>query len=162
LPMNPTVGILTISDRGAVGEYEDRSGPLIHQIVTEKLEAVVEQSDIVPDELDQVVTKLRQWSDEMHLDLILTTGGTGLGPHDVTPEATAAVLERRHPSLLELVRKKCAPKTDRVYLSRGEAGTMGRTLVINFPGSERGATQSLEALLDVLPHAIEMLHGGGH
>jgi molybdenum cofactor synthesis domain-containing protein len=117
----------------------------------------------VPDDEQKIRSRLAHWAREApQPDLILTTGGTGLGPRDVTPEATAAVLERRHGGLLELVRKKCGPKSDRVFLSRGEAGTIAGTLVINLPGSERGATESLEALLDVLPHAIEMLHGGGH
>jgi cyclic pyranopterin phosphate synthase len=158
-----TAAVLTVSDRCSRGQAEDRSGPALARLLSDRLGADVVATDCVPDDEQTIRTRLTTWAREApQPDLIVTTGGTGLGPHDVTPEATAAVLERRHPALLELVRKKCAPKTDRVFLSRGEAGTIGRTLVINFPGSERGAVESLEALLDVLPHAIEMLHGGGH
>lgn len=157
MPMNPTVGILTISDRGAVGEYEDRSGPLIHQIVTEKLEAVVEQSDIVPDELDQVVTKLRQWSDEMHLDLILTTGGTGFAPRDITPEATRQVIHRETPGLVFAMLRDSLAVTPHAMLSRMVAGIRHQTLIINLPGSPKAVRENLATILPALPHALELL-----
>jgi cyclic pyranopterin phosphate synthase len=158
-----TAAVLTVSDRCSRGEAEDRSGPALVRLLSERLGARVAATDCVPDDEQTIRSRLVAWATENpRPDLILTTGGTGLGPHDVTPEATGAVLDRRHPGLLELVRQRCAAKTPRVFLSRGEAGTIAQTLLINLPGSERGATESLEALLDVLPHAVEMLHGKGH
>jgi cyclic pyranopterin phosphate synthase len=158
-----TAAVLTVSDRCSRGQAEDHSGPALARMLSERLGAEIVAAECVPDDGQTIRTRLETWAREApQPDLIITTGGTGLGPRDVTPEATAAVLERRHPGLLELARTKCAPKTDRVFLSRGEAGTIGQTLVINLPGSKRGATESLEALVDVLPHALEMLHGGGH
>jgi molybdenum cofactor synthesis domain-containing protein len=132
-------------------------------MLTERLGARVVATECVPDDGPGIRSRLLTWANEgPRPDLIVTTGGTGLGPRDITPEATAEVVDRRHAGLLELVRTRCAAKTPRAFLSRGEAGTIGQTLVVNLPGSLRGATESLEALLDVLPHAIEMLHGGGH
>jgi cyclic pyranopterin phosphate synthase len=158
-----TAAVLTVSDRCSRGRAEDRSGPALARLLSDRLGARVVATDCVPDDGPTIRSRLTTWAQESPKpDLIVTTGGTGLGPRDVTPEATAAVLERRHAGLLELVRRKCAPKSDRVFLSRGEAGTIGQTLVVNFPGSLRGATESLVALIDVLPHAIEMLHGEGH
>ena len=114
----------------------------------------------VPDEQDMIAACLREWATQTpRPDLILTNGGTGLAPRDVTPEATLAVVERRHSGLMELARLRCYAKTPRAFLSRGEAGTIAGTLVINLPGSQRGATENLEALLDILPHAIETLRG---
>jgi len=158
-----TAAVLTVSDRCSRGQAEDRSGPALTQLLTARLGAKLVASECVPDDEQTIRARLTTWAREApQPDLIVTTGGTGLGPRDVTPEATAAVLDRRHPGLLELVRKKCGPKSDRVFLSRGEAGTIAQSLVINVPGSLRGATESLEALVDVLPHAVAMLHGGGH
>lgn len=155
-----TVAILTVSDRCAAGQAQDLSGPAIEQIVTDKLRAVVIDKKCVGDEADTIANCLRNWaSAQPASDLILTTGGTGLAPRDVTPEATAGVLEKRHPGLLELARLRCYQHTPRAYLSRGEAGVIRRSLVINLPGSPKGATEFLEALLDVLPHAIRMTRG---
>jgi molybdenum cofactor synthesis domain-containing protein len=154
------VGILTVSDRCSKGQMQDTAGPALRELVCGKLSAYVAQIACVPDDIRAIADQLRRWArEENDLDLILTTGGTGLGPRDLTPEATAAVLERRHPGLLELARLRCSAKTPRAFLSRGEAGTIARTLVINLPGSQRGATEFLAALLDVLPHAIQMLRG---
>jgi molybdenum cofactor synthesis domain-containing protein len=114
----------------------------------------------VPDEVGQIRGRLRAWSAQaVPPDLVLTTGGTGLAPRDVTPEATAGILDRRHPGLLELARLRCYPTTPRAFLSRGEAGVVDRSLVINLPGSRRAATEYLQALADVLPHAIATLRG---
>lgn len=151
--------ILTLSDRCARGEREDKSGPALAAMVREKLAGEVLEAKIIPDDAPGISAALVAWARSPAPDLILTTGGTGLAPRDVTPEATLAVLERRHAGLMELVRLRCLPKTPKTYLSRGEAGTIGRTLVINLPGSPRGATECLEALLDILPHAIETLRG---
>jgi molybdenum cofactor synthesis domain-containing protein len=160
--MNRTmqVAILTVSDRCSRGQMRDTASPALREILQDKLSASVGLVACVPDDIRSIADQLRRWAfEENELDLILTTGGTGLGPRDVTPEATAAVLERSHPGLLELARLRCFAKTPRAFLSRGEAGTIARTLVINLPGSQRGATEFLEALLDVLPHAIQMLRG---
>ncbi len=157
------VAVLTISDRCWRGTTNDTSGPALAEIVTNELHGQIVAAACVPDEVEAIREQLRAWaSAPKPVDLILTTGGTGLAPRDVTPEATLSVLERRHGGLLELARLRCYPASPRAFLSRGEAGTVGRTLIINLPGSPRGATECLRALLDILPHAIETLRGGQH
>lgn len=154
------VGVLTVSDRCSRGRMPDTAGPALRELVQSKLSGRVARIACVPDDVEIIAERIRRWTSEPgDLDLLLTTGGTGLGPRDVTPEATASVLERRHPGLLELARYRCLAHTPRAFLSRGEAGTIRRTLVINLPGSQRGATEFLEALLDVLPHAVRMIRG---
>ena len=156
-------GVLTVSDRCARGELTDASGPAVAEALRETFNADLVASACVADEADAIARQLAAWAGESPaIDLLLTTGGTGLAPRDVTPEATAQVLERRHPGLLELARLRCYEKTPLTFLSRGEAGTIGRTLVINLPGSPHGAVQMVEALADVLPHAIETLRGADH
>ena len=157
------VAVLTVSDRCARSEATDEAGPAVIALVERQLQADIINRACVEDDPDEIAARIRGWaSGESPPDLILTTGGTGLGPRDVTPEATRRVIERPSPGLMELARHRCGERTPLVYLSRGEAGTIGRTLVINLPGSTRGATECLEALLDVLPHAVAMLHGGDH
>lgn len=153
------VAVLTVSDRCSRGEMTDTAGPSLARLCTERLNAELIASTCVADDKDAIAGQLCSWAGEWKPDLILTTGGTGLGPRDITPEATVAVLERRHPGLLELARMRCAVKTPRAFLSRGEAGTIGRSLIINLPGSQRGACEYLEALVDVVPHAIQMIRG---
>lgn len=155
-----TVAILTCSDRCSAGTAIDTSGPALAELVRTAMNATVIATACLPDDAGQIARQLRTWAlDHPRPDLVLTTGGTGLSPRDVTPEATASVLERRHSPLLELARLRCYARTPLTYLSRGEAGTIGRTLVINLPGSERGATEMLQAMLDVLPHALRVLRG---
>ena len=155
-----TAAILTISDRCFRAETEDTSGPALAELARRDLHAEVIATACVPDEAERISDQLVAWSHGNPApDLILTTGGTGLSPRDVTPEATLAVLERRHAGLTELIRLLCLEKSPLAYLSRGEAGTIKRTLVINLPGSRKGSTESLAALLDVLPHALETLRG---
>ncbi|MFQ5814549.1 MAG: molybdopterin adenylyltransferase [Anaerolineae bacterium] len=159
-----TVGILTISDSSYRGEREDLSGPLICEMVVEHLGAKVELEAVVPDELDVIKGTLMVWSDEVGLDLILTTGGTGFGPRDVTPEATRAVIQREAPGLAETMRAKGLKITPHAILSRAVAGIRGHTLIINLPGSPKAVREDLEAILPALPHGIELLKGGrgGH
>jgi molybdenum cofactor synthesis domain-containing protein len=159
--VNPIrAAIVTMSDRCSAGQAIDTSGPALAEMVRYRLGGEIVSRACVPDDRQTIADLLRRLTDQPHApDLILTTGGTGLSPRDVTPEATLDVLERRHSGLMELIRLRCYPTSPRAFLSRGEAGTRGRTLIINLPGSERGAVESLEALLDLLPHAIETLRG---
>ena len=152
--------VLTISDRCSAGTTTDTSGPTLVETLRDKLAADVLATACVPDDAPAIADQLRRWAcDAPRPDLVLTTGGTGLAPRDVTAEATASIIERPHDALLELARRRCYAHTPRTYLSRGAAGTLERTLIINLPGSKRGSTQMLDALLDVLPHAIETLRG---
>jgi molybdenum cofactor synthesis domain-containing protein len=138
----------------------DTSGPALVAMAREKLGAEIAETACVPDEVPALTRIFIEWSrPEKRLDLIVSTGGTGLSPRDVTPEAAMKVIERPHPGLMELARMRCYAKTPRTFLSRGVAGTIGRTLLVTLPGSPRGATEQFEALLDVLPHAIETLRG---
>ncbi len=155
--------VLTVSDRCYRGLAEDTAGPALRRLLEHELGAVAKATACVPDEAAEIARQLTEWAgDDGAPELVVTTGGTGLGPRDVTPEATRQVMEREHSGLMELVRVRGAESTPLAYLSRGVAGTIRDTLVINLPGSERGAVESLEALVDVLPHAIDMLRGEGH
>ncbi len=153
-----TVGILTISDRGWRGEREDRSGEAIKQVLA-ALDAHLVRYDIVPDEKDIISQKLVQWADNEGIDLIITTGGTGLSPRDVTPEATLAVVERIVPGFAEAMRAESLKKTPMAVLSRGMAGIRGSSLIINLPGSPKAVRECLDVILPALPHAIEVLKG---
>jgi molybdopterin adenylyltransferase len=155
-----TVGILTISTKGAAGEREDVSGQAIGEIVTAPpLSATIAERAIVADDCAAIEETLRRWADERRLDLILTTGGTGLSPTDITPEATLAVLDRQAPGIAEAMRRETLAKTPFAMLSRAVAGTRGATLIINLPGSPKGVRECLEVVLPVLPHAIELVSG---
>ena len=161
-PLSPAIrlAVLTISDRCARGEREDGSGPALIALCREALGAELIESACIPDDPEGIEGRLRDWSGRTPpIDLILTTGGTGLAPRDHAPEAAMRVIERPHPALLELARLRCLEKTPRAYLTRGVAGAAGRSLIITLPGSPRGATENLEAIADILPHAIETLRG---
>lgn len=153
-----TLGILTISDKGWRGEREDESGMAVREIFT-GLDAHVVKYDIAPDEKDVISQRLREWVDELGIDLIVTTGGTGLSPRDVTPEATLAVVERIAPGFAEAMRAESLKKTPTAILSRGVAGIRGASLIINLPGSPKAVRQCLEVILPALPHAMEVLKG---
>ena len=151
-----TVGILTISDKGAQGEREDLSGPAIRALVEPRGGQVVE-SGIVADEQPLIAETLILWADASQLNLILTTGGTGFAPRDVTPEATKQVLEREVPGIAEAIRAASLQKTPMAMLSRAVAGIRGHTLIVNLPGSPKAVEECLDVLLPVLPHALETL-----
>jgi molybdopterin adenylyltransferase len=152
------VGLLTISDRAAAGEYVDQSGPLLTEIIESRTVWQVVNTATVPDELDQIVGLLVEWCD-FGLDLVLTTGGTGFAPRDVTPEATSAVIEREAPGIAEALRAESLKITRHAMLSRAIAGIRGHTLIINLPGSPKAVRESMDTLLPVLPHALDLLSG---
>lgn len=152
------VGILTISDKGSRGEREDLSGKVIEEVV-KKINGEVKYYQIIPDEKDIIQEELIRAVDNLHLDLILTTGGTGLGKRDVTPDATLAIIEKEVPGISEIIRSESFKKTNRAILSRGVAGIRKESLIINLPGSPKGVKESLEIILDALPHGIEILKG---
>lgn len=152
------VGILTVSDLGARGLRQDTSGQAIREMMA-SLGATVERYEVVPDERDQIALRLRRWADEDGLDLILTTGGTGFGPRDVTPEATRDVIDREAPALVMAMVSEGLKRTPLAMLTRAVAGLRGRTLIVNLPGSPRAVQENLQVLLPVLPHALELARG---
>lgn len=151
------VGILTVSDRSYRGEREDLSGPAIRELVTSRLDAQVELEAVVPDELNIIRGTLIVWCDEVGLDLILTTGGTGFAPRDVTPEATRLAIEKETPGLAEAMRSAGLKVTPHAMLSRAIAGIRGHTLIVNLPGSPKAACENLETILPAIPHGLEIL-----
>jgi molybdenum cofactor synthesis domain-containing protein len=152
------VAILTISDRGSKGEREDSSGPLIRDMVKD-LPAEVIHYEIIPDEKEQIVTALKRCVDGLKADLILTTGGTGLSPRDVTPDATLEVIEKEIPGFSEAMRAESLKKTPHAMISRAVCGIRGSSLIINLPGSPKSVKENLTVLLPTLPHALSKLKG---
>ena len=152
------VGILTISDKGSRGEREDLSGKTIKGIIA-KIGGVVEYYKIIPDEKEMIKEELIKTVDKLHLDLILTTGGTGLAKRDVTPDATLEVIEKEVSGISEIIRSESFKKTNRAILSRAVTGIRKESLIINLPGSPKGVRESLEIILEALPHGIEILKG---
>jgi len=159
--MTITAAVLTVSDRCSRGEAQDKSGPAVAAALTEAGFEVVEIG-LVPDEVEAIQKELVRFTDERKVDLVFTTGGTGLSPRDVTPEATAAVLERETPFFPQAMLVYSLQITPNAMLSRMKAGIRGRSLILNLPGSPKAATENLAAVIDTLPHALKMLHGEGH
>ena len=152
------VGVITVSDKGSKGEREDQGGPLIQQIVREK-GWEVKASVIIPDEQKMIEQKMIEYADELGIDIIITTGGTGFSIRDVTPEATLAVVERTAPGLAEAMRLESLKVTPMAMLSRAVAGIRGKTIIINLPGSPKGVRECLNVVLPALQHGIEIFHG---
>ena len=158
-----TVGVLTSSDAGAKGDREDTSGALIKEMLGLP-DFEHKRYAVVPDDREEIEAKLTTWTDIDRVDLIVTTGGTGLSARDVMPEATDAVIDRRAPGIAEAIRAYGLTKTPMAMLSRGTVGTRGSTLIVNLPGSPKGVREGLDVLLPILPHALGQLTGSnrGH
>lgn len=152
-----TVGILIISDRGSAGVYQDRSGPVIREIITAALDVEIAQTAVIPDDINTIASTLLTWVEDSRLDLILTSGGTGFAPRDVTPEATRQVIQKETPGLVFAMLRDSLTVTPHAMLSRMVAGIRNRTLIINLPGSPKAARENLETILPALPHALELL-----
>ncbi len=150
-------GILTLSDRSSRGERADSSGPALASLIQAEGWLLARHS-VLPDEESSIRDMLISWSDSHELDVILTTGGTGFSPRDVTPEATRAVIERETPGLVEAMRAASLKVTPHAMLSRTVAGIRGKTLIVNLPGSPKGAVENLQIILPVIPHAVQLLH----
>ncbi|MCZ8512531.1 molybdopterin adenylyltransferase [Paenibacillus filicis] len=153
------VAILTASDRGSRGEREDTSAQVIRELIEEEISGEIIEYRVVPDEKDEIMAALIEMTDYFRAELILTTGGTGLAPRDVTPEATLAVVDRQAPGFAEAMRMISMQKTPRAMLSRAVSGIRGRTLIINLPGSPKGVSENLSAIMGQLPHALAILTG---
>ena len=153
--------ILTVSDMCSQGKRADTSGQTIKDMLPEDKFEVYEKT-IVPDDYGTITKTLRRFSDVLKAQVVLTTGGTGLGPRDVTPEATTAVCDRRAPGLAEILRSEGFKKTPNAVLSRGVSAMRNNTLIINLPGSPKAVRECMEIILEVLPHAVDMMRGGGH
>jgi len=149
-------GILTLSDRSARGEREDASGPALALQIRAENGSVIRQQ-ILPDDESTVRATLIEWADSDEFDIILTTGSTGFSPRDIAPEATSSVIQKEAPGLAEAMRLESLKKTQHAMLSRAVAGIRGQTLIINLPGSPKGAVENLQTIFPVLPHAVQLL-----
>jgi molybdopterin adenylyltransferase len=156
--MEMRLGIITVSDKGSRGEREDLSGGVIKELM-EGVGAASQRYDMIPDEADVIAARLAEWADDADLDVIITTGGTGLAERDVTPEATRTILDREIPGFGEMMRLETLKHTPMAILSRATAGTRGKTLIINLPGSPKAVRECLSAVLPAIPHAVEIITG---
>jgi molybdopterin adenylyltransferase len=150
--------VITVSDKGYAGQRQDASGPLLAEALRQMGAEVVEQA-LVPDEPERIAELLRACADVKQVDMVITTGGTGLSPRDHTPEATRAIIEYEVPGLAEVLRFEGYKKTPLAVLSRGVAGIRGRCLIVNLPGNPKAVREGMETLTPILPHAIQMLRG---
>ncbi len=153
-----TVGILTISDKGSLGQRQDKSGAVVRDSLF-KLDSSVAKYEVIPDEQEVIASKLVEWADKGGVDVILTTGGTGLSQRDVTPEATLSVIDKSVPGFAEAMRVKSLEKTPMAVLSRAAAGVRGKCLIINLPGSPKAVRECLEVVLPAVPHAVGIIKG---
>lgn len=151
--------VITVSDRGFAGEREDISGPLLADLLQQRIHAEVVEQTMIPDEEDQIAELLVELADTRDLDVIITTGGTGATPRDVTPEATLSVIDREMPGIPELLRMEGYRKTATAVLSRGVAGLRGQTLIVNLPGNPKAVQDGVQTLAPILPHAVQMMRG---
>lgn len=158
MPHPPRAKILVLSDAASRGEREDRTGPVLTKMLGEHGWAVL-ACEMLPDESAEISRRLEAWTDAADCDVVFTAGGTGAAPRDVTPEATRAVIEREIPGLAELMRTEGMKKTRLAVLSRSVVGVRNRILIVNLPGSVRGAHESLDSILDLLPHTIDIVQG---
>jgi molybdenum cofactor synthesis domain-containing protein len=155
------IGVLTCSDTRSRGEAEDTAGKALIALCEER-GWMVAAYHVVPDDAEAIALAITEMCDVDQVDVVLSTGGTGLGPRDVCPEVTRSLAEREVPGIAEAIRAESFAKTRRAMLSRGVAVQRGRTLIINFPGSEKGAREAFGIVADQLEHAVEMMAGGGH
>lgn len=153
-----SAGVITVSDKGSRGEREDKSGMEVVNLL-KGIGADIVQTAIIPDEVDQIKKIIIEYADIRNLDLIITTGGTGVSPRDVTPDATLAVIDKEVPGMAEAMRRESAAITPHAMISRAVAGIRGRSLIINLPGSPRGVRENLAVILPALKHAVEKIKG---
>ena len=153
-----SAGVITVSDKGSRGEREDKSGMEVVNLLKD-IGADIVQTAIIPDEVDQIKKILVEYADIRNLDLIITTGGTGVSPRDVTPDATLAIIDKEVPGMAEAMRRESAALTPHAMISRAVAGIRGRSLIINLPGSPRGVRENLAVILPALKHAVEKIKG---
>lgn len=151
-------GVITISDKGAAGEREDRSGPVVAAML-ETLPAEIKYREVIPDDASIISSRLIHFADSLGLDIIVTTGGTGVGLRDVTPEATKAVIEKEIPGMAEVMRMESMKKTPHAMISRAVVGIRKRSLIINVPGSPKAARENLQSILPAIPHALQKIKG---
>ncbi len=151
------IGVLTLSDKGSRGQRTDESGPMVKEMLLDIGEVV--RFELLPDDQRLIAQTLMDWSDNLALDMIVTTGGTGLTPRDVTPQATLQVLDYQVPGMAELMRMESLKKTPHAILSRAVVGVRGQTLIVNLPGSPKAAKENLAVLLSSIPHALKKLAG---
>ncbi len=150
--------VLTISDKGSRGERVDTSGPAVTELLA-GIDVSVEQYEIIPDERDDIKAKLKHCCDTLNLDIVVTTGGTGVAPRDITPDVTREVIDKEIPGMAEAMRLESLKKTPHAVISRAIAGIRGRTLIVNLPGSPKAATENLQAILAAIPHAVSKIQG---
>lgn len=153
--------ILTISDRASKGEYPDKSGEIIKSIIKD-IQVEIVRYEIIPDDPKLIKQKFIEYCDSLKMDLVISTGGTGLGPRDFTPEVTAAIIEKEVPGISEAIRIEGLKSTRRAMLSRGITGIRGQTLIINLPGSPKAVQEALTTILEAVRHGLEMIQGKGH